>query len=390
MCLTLQLKMGTTPTPSIPPTSITVRGSAIPEQAKGDINDMSDIHAITPKASPTPSMLLPIRAEKRFIPESSSARISLESALNIQNEKNLPSTKDSYVTAANKPFVDYVVIRIPHRGFNSNGVANPALTAEYRFLINPQTAQVSRSTEDAQSFARGGWQYGVWGESLSTISMTGHTPGQYWTYGLTDGYYYFTESWRNLQQLVMFFENNGYFFEGEEANEGPLAPGYTRRRIKKHQDVQLIVGNFVWNGMFQDFGYTLDADHPFRAEFHFSFLSWRERFRPSSPYINSQPSNIQRGHSYGAYTATETPAPPPAGTQNGVPLTTGVNTEGVVSNLINNTNLFKSINPVSPAIQSGTYMDTLNVALFPSSAAVPNAAGNPNMRSLVFGTTGSN
>jgi hypothetical protein len=278
--------------------------------AKGDINDMSDIHAASPNHVPTPAMLLPIRAEKRFIPENATAIVNTIISGIPTTAPHRGEAKDFYIHAAKKTFVDYVIVRIPHRGRDSNGKFDPNLTAEYRFLINPQTASVSRSTEDSQTFARGGWQFGVWGESLVNISLTGHSPGQYWSYGLTDGYAYFSESWRNLQQLGMFFENNGYWFEGEESNEGPMAPGYTRRRIKKHQDVQLIVGNFVWNGMFEDFSYTLDADHPHRAEFRISFLAWKERFRASSPYINSLPSVIQRGHSYQAYMATDSSTAP--------------------------------------------------------------------------------
>ena len=305
------------------PLTITVADHApVPEVGKGSINDMSDIHAAMPGNVPTPAMLLPIRAEKRYISENATAIVNnISQNLYGSQTINTPSTEDFYVSAAKRTFVDYVVVRIPHRGKDSNGYYSPNLTAEYRFLINPQTASVSRSTEDSQTFARGGWQFGIWGESLTTISLTGHSPGQYWSYGLTDGYAYFAKSWRNLQQLGMFFENNGYWFEGEESDEGPMAPGYTRRRIKKHQDVQLIVGNFVWSGMFDDFGYTRDAEHPYRAEFRLSFLAWRERFRASSPYWNSRSTTIQRGHSYGAYSyvATEVPSPE-AGTQNGQPM----------------------------------------------------------------------
>jgi hypothetical protein len=357
-------------------------------QATGDINDMSDIHASRPANSAVPVQLLPIRSEKRFIPENAMALAQIESAVSIQTQNApTPTAQDFYTTAAKREFVDYVIVRLPHRGLDSNGRYNPALTAEYRFLISPQTAQIGRNVEDAQAFTRAGWQFGVWGESLITINLSGHTPGQYWSYGLTDGYSYFAESWRNLQQLVLFFENNGYWFEGEESNEGPLAPGYARRRIKKHQDVQLVVGNFIWYGMFQDFGYTLDAEHPYRAEFRLSFLSWKERFRKSSPYFNSQPTNIERGHSYGAYAyiAAEKPPVPPAGTQSGTSLSFSPNVSQIAQGFANSK---YNVNPFSPAIQSSAYVSSSNVSISPSVSLTPNIAGNPNLLQSTMGDTG--
>ena len=349
-----------------------------PSQAPGggkDINDLSDIHLSRPQVSPVPKLLLPMRAEKRFVPIDASALVGqLQQNLTLMGEpgKAVPTTSDFFVTAAKREFVDYVVVRIPHRGLDASGSSNPDLTAEYRFLINPQTAQVGRNTEDSQTFARGGWQFGVWGEGLIAVSMTGHTPGQYWSYGLTDGYAYFSESWRNLQQLVMVFENNGYWFEGEESNEGPLAPGYTRRRIKKHQDVQLVVGNFVWHGMFDEFSYTLDAEHPYRAEFRLTFLAWKERFRQSSPYPWGIRTKVERGHSYGAYAypASEQALPP-----NGVvsvtrttPIDFIVKTgQGVTMDSVVNGTAGRApqgnFNSLSPAVQSVNFT---NAVLTPS------------------------
>ena len=386
----------TTPTITPPGTAITTpTGGSIPPSAQANINDMSDIYAARPASSGIPSQLLPIRAEKRYITNNpiqnitTTAANATSSSTKSGQKPITPRTKDFYTSAAKSTFVDYVVVRIPHRGLDSNGHFSPQLTAEYRFLINPQTATVSRNAEDAQTFTRGGWQFGVWGESLITIAMTGHTPGQYWTYGLTDGFAYFTESWRNLQQLNLFVENNGYWFEGEEYNEGPLAPGYTRRRIKKHQDVQLIVGNFIWLGMFQDFSYTLDAEHPYRAVFNFTFLAWKERLRNTSPYnVGLPPNNVERGHSYGAYSniVTEQKPKPPAGTPNGTPLTSAPVVQAM--------SVSPSINPntpgnaTAPATNSFKFLNLSDTSLFPSSSYSPNLA-NGLIRSSVFNATGS-
>ena len=324
--------MSSSPMPRIitPPVTVTATPEPVPyatvppslgvdSSRANNINDVSDIHIARPSNSPVQPLLLPIRGEKRFIPEDPLALIGQadQTAAAFASDLKDPKNNPFFLKAAKQAFTDWVVVRIPHRGvLPSTGNPNPAYTATYRFLVNPQTAQVSRNTEDSQAFARGGWQFGIWGEGLVNISMTGHTPGYYWAKGLTDEYAYFTESWRNLQQLVIVFENNGYWFEGEEANEGPLAPGFTRRRIKKHQDVQLVVANYIWYGMFDSLTLTLDAEHPYRAEFSLSFLAWKERTRQSSPYSQwGIQNNVERGHSYGAksYPAEEQAPPDDAG-----------------------------------------------------------------------------
>jgi hypothetical protein len=148
---------------------------------------------------------------------------------------------------------------------------------------------------------RGGWLFGVWGEDFTRITMSGQTAGQYFEMGLTDEFNYFTKSYRNLQQLMMVFENNGYWFEGEEAGEGPLnSPDFTRRRIKMHQTVQLCVGNFIWSGMFDSLTVRQEATNPFSFNFDISFLAWKEEFRTGSPYTNPLDNHVERGHVYDA------------------------------------------------------------------------------------------
>ena len=195
-------------------------------------NDLSDIQISRPSNSPVQPILLPIRGEKRFIPEDPLALIgqAVQTATSLgPGVQNGAQYSSFFTTAATEPFTDWVVVRVPHRGVPSSystsaPAYNQAATASYRFLINPNTAQVSRNTEDSQAFTRAGWQFGVWGEGLVHVSMAGHTPGYYWAKGLTDEYAYFTESWRNLQQLVIVFENNGYWFEGEERERGAARP----------------------------------------------------------------------------------------------------------------------------------------------------------------------
>jgi hypothetical protein len=262
--------------------------------------------AINP-APPNDVIQLPLRGEKRFAPFSVDVN-SLNKTIGTPD--NSVESGDFLVTAAKKSFFsDYIKVRIPHRGVDSNGKSSTSLDAIYHFLINPATLNVTRQTVDAQAFTRGGWQFGVWGEDVVTISMTGQSAGQYFTLGLTDEFQPYAKSYRNLQQLVIFYENNGYWFEGEEANEGPLAPGFTRRRIKSHQDVELTVGNSVWSGMFDTLTVSQDATRPFVVNFTISFVAWKERFLTSSPYKNTIMNGVQRGHFY-QVPPTTPPVPP--------------------------------------------------------------------------------
>lgn len=207
---------------------------------------------------------------------------------------------DFKITAALKPYTDYLMIRVPHRGMNDE-------TLVYRFLINPSDINVSKNTEDSQTFTRGGWQFGVWGESFTEITLSGKSAGQYF-HGLDGVYKQYSLSYRNLMQAALIFNNNGYFFEGEG-----FSTNYSiRRRIKLHQDIELWCGNFIWYGMFKSFSLTQDAENPFGIGYSLTFTAWKERYKPSSPYINSAGTNVERGHSYGAYSQYVGPATPVA------------------------------------------------------------------------------
>jgi hypothetical protein len=275
-----------------------------------DPSDVSDVGLTTPDYAEVSPVQLPIRGEKRIVPnfvQLSAVQDEIDTGIAGSGDSNESSSKptigfdDFVIKAALTPFVDYVTVRIPHRGLDANGAADVNSAATFRFLINPENVQVNKQTVDYQTMTRAGWQFGIWGEDVTNISISGKTAGQYFSLGLTDAFHHFTQSFRNLQQLIMMFENNGYFFEGEEAGEGPLAADFTRRRIKMHQDVELTVGNFVWFGMFDSLHVSQDAESPFITNFNLTFLAWKERFRSTSPYWNDLENNSQQGHSYGAY-----------------------------------------------------------------------------------------
>jgi len=306
-------------------------------------NNVSDVQ--TQNGTVGSIKTLPIRGEKRILPVPVDSNV-LSAAINqewtktgrdspqeagyVGDRDQLVEQSDFYVHAALAPYIgNYLTIRILNRGQSANGVADPTTNATYRFLINPAQVQINRQTLDVQAFARAGWQFGVWGEDSVSITLTGKTAGQYWSFGTTDKYQEFSQSYRNLEQLQVVFENNGYWFEGEKAGEGPLAANFARRRIKMHQDVELTVGNFIWYGMFESLEVSQNADSPFIMNFTLQFIAWKERFRPTSPYQNQLQTNLQRGNSYNAFAATQTPQ----GTQNGQPVTSAIAPNAAPANL---------------------------------------------------------
>jgi hypothetical protein len=290
-------------------------------QQNDNIDNLSDVMPSAGTNTNVSPQQLPIRGEKRII----SSPISPQNANTVFEKQyaksqvkppfpwqkysatgdrtQLVEQDDFNIKAALSPYTDYVLVRLYNRGLGGNGTpdGNPAV---YRFLINPSQVVVNRTTLDGQAFARAGWQIGVWGEDSLSINLTGKTAGQYFAFGNTDRYQPFTESYRNLEQLQVVFENNGYWFEGEQAAEGPLAADFARRIIKMHADVELIVGNFMWSGMFESLTLSQNADMPFLVDFQISFVAWKERFRKGSPYKDTIHNDVKRGHDYGSWRTT--------------------------------------------------------------------------------------
>ena len=124
---------------------------------------------------------LPIRGEKRLIP-----------VFDVFPTKQsiVPETEDEgspvyeAITFAKRTLTDYMLVRIPNRQSNSN--TDGVFT--FRFLINPKTVSISRQTLDSHSMARGGYQFGIWGEDTIDIHLNGQTAGQYFQSGLTDSW----------------------------------------------------------------------------------------------------------------------------------------------------------------------------------------------------------
>lgn len=193
---------------------------------------------------------------------------------------------------------DFIYVRLKHRGLGKGE------DATFKFLVNPETVQVSRQVVDAEALTRAGLQTGIWGDTLD-ITISGVTAGQYFAGVLIDGFSDYTASNRNLMELVAVYENNGSWFEGETgAAPAAIAPSATRKQIQMQADVQLVFGNFIWSGCFTSMTVDDTADTPYYNKFSLSFMAWRERFKSSSPWQNSMEADAPdqyRGHAYELY-----------------------------------------------------------------------------------------
>jgi hypothetical protein len=287
-------------------------------------NDISIAPVIRPQGGQDMALeLLPTRGEKMLIP--SPVTVTQESQIMTQGfSKGQPTTfeyplsvsqlqDDFNLSAALEPLTDFVVIYIQNRVVNGvidHQGGNPASTsAVFRFLINPATISIAHSTLQSENFDRSGWQFGVWGEDMVRVSLSGKTPGQFFSLGLTDEFAEYSKSYQNLEQIQAIYENNGYWFEGESVNYGEATSNFTRRIIKMHNDVILAVKEFIWYGMFEAFEYSQDAENPYLANWSLSFIAWKEQFRSDSPYYNALPNNVQRGNAYSVFSALVNPSP---------------------------------------------------------------------------------
>ncbi len=286
-------------------------------------NNITTASIIRPQGAQEPTLsFLPTRWEKLFVasPVANPTAASQIASGFAKNAAPTPASASStsitnayQISLALEPLTDFVLVYVQNRGMDGQGNSDATASAVFRFLINPRTIGVAHSTLESESFARSGWLFGIWGEDMVRITLSGKTPGRYFTLGLTDAYAEYSESYQNLEQLQIVFENNGYWFEGETSG---LPPNLTRRQIKMHQDVVLAVKEFIWYGMFETLEVTQDANNPFLADYSLTFLAWKERFRDDSPYYDAIINNVERGHAYSAFQAqsgqsspTVTPAP---------------------------------------------------------------------------------
>jgi hypothetical protein len=189
---------------------------------------------------------------------------------------------------------DFIYIELKGRGLGGGALRK-------KFLVNPNTITVHNDVRDSESMTRGGWQVGVWGE-LGTVNMSGWTAGRYFAGRLVDTYSPFSASYRDLQDLVAVYENNGNFYEGEEFFTPDIPLAASRKQIKYHADVTLAFGNFLWDGYFTDLRVDDMADHPWVSKYTLGFQILAERYAGTSPWRSSiQPDVQYRGHAWELY-----------------------------------------------------------------------------------------
>ena len=264
--------------------------------------------------------MLPVRGETRLVPVPMLASsVAPAPQLTVSGEDDSSQVPTAYeaISFAKSTFTDYMTVSIPSRNSSKTDYYEPDFT--FRFLINPHTLSVTHQTADSQSMTRGGWQFGIWGEDVVELHMSGMTAGGYFQNGLTDQWEEYSLSYRNVMELENIVLNNGYWFEGEEVNPAWNAPDYMRKRIKSHVDVVISVGNFMWSGMFTNMTLVQSAENPFYNTFDIGFIAWKERFVSGSPWLSSIRSNIYRGHSKEVLLATPT-SPQSSVTQTQTPI----------------------------------------------------------------------
>jgi hypothetical protein len=256
------------------------------------------------------NLILPIRTQKDI-----QANTSFSASSGFQGQiaglivnSTIADDGQNITAALRAAYKDYVKIRIQGRGGNQPGVFDQTKDVYFHFLINPREVSISRSVLDEQSFTRGGWQVGLWGEDFIKITLSGKTPGQYYdgnistavhvgNSGLSDSQQALSMSYRNILALEILFENNGYWFEGEQiqsdTHHGSIASNW---QIKSHQDVELTVGEYIWRGMFETMEISQDSAQPFLMDFTLSFIAWNEKFDTRTPYADSIGGEVQFGH----------------------------------------------------------------------------------------------
>ena len=189
---------------------------------------------------------------------------------------------------------DYIYIELKGRGWGVD--LGGALRK--KFLVNPNTVSIHNDVHDTESMTRGGWQVGVWGE-LGTVSLSGMTAGRYFAGRHADTYSNLSAGYRDLQDLVAVYENNGNYYEGETASSSSIPLAASRKQIKAHADVTLAFGNFLWSGYFTELKVDDSVEHPWASEFTLGFQILNERYASTSPWRNSlQPKVQYRGHAW--------------------------------------------------------------------------------------------
>jgi len=150
--------------------------------------------------------------------------------------------------------------------WNVKGSSNiPSLT----MLINPTNLDVSYSPVINETRTLGGFIHEYWGEQLTTLAATGKTAMFIDSEkGLTNKNSRTTEAYQNFISLLNIYKNNGkgYFkkFDTPGLKSNP-------EKISSLGVISMFYDGRQYDGYFENFTYTEDAEQPFNLEYSFSF-----------------------------------------------------------------------------------------------------------------------
>ncbi len=158
-----------------------------------------------------------------------------------------------------------------------------------RLVVNPNEFSV-KGTKIVQdgSWGRSGPIVEHWGEEQDSISASGRVAGFFAIDatgaqgpGLTRHARHFSEGWRNMMALYLFYKNNGGVYLQDH-----MTLGGTKRNLSLMGSVYIYYDNILYVGSFDSFNITEANESPFTAEYNFEFVV-RAAFlldRPDSQY----------------------------------------------------------------------------------------------------------
>jgi hypothetical protein len=170
--------------------------------------------------------------------------------------------------------------------------------------INPQNLSCTYSQLINRKRTLGGFIEEHWGEQFDMISASGKTGQFFGVNGLTNANRRDTEAYRNFENLIAIYRNNGSLFH--ESSNKIIAQG----------SVVMNYDNCIYKGYFENFSISEIAEKQFELTYNFSFKVTQEVYpgrvksfrnvttvnRPGAPKndrITLDIVNLQNGESNG-------------------------------------------------------------------------------------------
>lgn len=144
-----------------------------------------------------------------------------------------------------------------------------------RLVVNPKEFSVkgAKIVQDG-AWGRSGPIVEHWGEEQDSISASGRVAGFFAIDatgaqgpGLTRHARHFSEGWRNLMALYLFYKNNGGVYLQDH-----ITFGGTKRNLSLVGSVYIYYDNILYIGSFNSFNISEANESPFTAEYNFEFV----------------------------------------------------------------------------------------------------------------------